>query len=466
MKQISRLTGKRQQELTEVKQAADAVATKGSKMKKLGIILFFSCFITGVAQEIPEEEGFKNRVLESTEVEFLTSLYTQDGDNAAVSGGIGTEELTDFTPTFVVSIPLNADDVLTIDAGISAYTSASSSNVDPWDNGGPADPFTASSGASSSDIWANFNGTYSHSSDDRNRIWTAKLSVSSEYDYFSIGFGGGYAWLFNDKNTEIGITANVYLDTWNAIYPYELRFFEANGPGLNSSFFSNIQGNGIYAPSFSEFDSETRNSYAVGLNFSQILSKDLQGSLSVDLVQQEGLLSTPFQRVYFADRPDFYVENFQLADDVEQLPGTRSKIAVGGRLNYFLNSIFVVRTYYRFYTDDWGISSNTAKVELPIKIFQKFTIYPSYRYYDQTAADHFAAYEEHVSTEEFYTSDYDLSKFKANQYGLGILYTDIFTNFHLWHFGLKTADLKYNYYKRDSGLTAHLLSGGVKFIME
>ncbi|NJW55396.1 hypothetical protein HC175_21000, partial [Salinimicrobium sp. CDJ15-91] len=119
------------------------------------------------------------RVLESTEVEFLTSLYTQDGDNAAVSGGIGTEELSDLTPTFVVSIPLNADDVLTIDVGISAYTSASSSNIDPWDSGGPADPFTASSGASSGDVWANFNGTYSHSSDDRNRIWTAKLSVSS-----------------------------------------------------------------------------------------------------------------------------------------------------------------------------------------------------------------------------------------------------------------------------------------------
>src|SRR5210317_1962911 len=74
---------------------------------------------------------YKKRVLESAEVDFLTSYYSQDGSNAAVSGGIGTEELTDFTPTFVVAVPLNDDDVLTIDVGISAYTSASSSNVDP-----------------------------------------------------------------------------------------------------------------------------------------------------------------------------------------------------------------------------------------------------------------------------------------------------------------------------------------------
>ena len=435
-------------------------------MRNIWILLF--CFFSALAgaQETAEEEGFKKRVLENTEVEFLTSLYSQDGDNAAVSGGIGTEKLTDFTPTIVVSIPLNDDDVLSIDGGISAYTSASSSNIDPWDGSKPADPFTASSGASSSDIWANLNGTYSHSSDDRNRIWTAKVSFSSEYDYLSFGFGGSYAWLFNDKNTEVGVNASVYLDTWNTIYPYELRPFEKNGDGLGNGLFLDILGAGVYDPSFSEFDSKNRNSYAVGLNFSQILSKNLQASLSLDLVQQEGLLSTPFQRIYFADKEDFYIENFQLADDVEQLPDTRSKIAVGGRLNYFLNAMFVIRTYYRYYADDWGINSNTAKIEVPIKISQNFTVYPSYRYYDQTGADYFAPYETHLSTEEFYTSDYDLSEFYANQYGFGILYTDIFTNFHIWQFGLKSAEIKYNYYQRNTGLTAHLFSGGVQFIME
>ena len=76
---------------------------------------------------------YKKRVLETAEVDFLTSYYNQDGSNASVTGGIGSEKLNDFTPTVVVSVPLNDDDVLTIDAGISAYSSASSSNLNPFD---------------------------------------------------------------------------------------------------------------------------------------------------------------------------------------------------------------------------------------------------------------------------------------------------------------------------------------------
>jgi len=140
-------------------------------------------FTMSYAQQTQDSvKTYKKRVLETTEVDFLTSYYSQDGDNAAVSGGLGTEELTDFTGTFIVSIPLNDDDVLTIDAGVSAYTSASSSNVGPFDGGEPADPFVASSGASSSDTWASLSGSYSHSSDDRNTIVSGKLSVSREYD--------------------------------------------------------------------------------------------------------------------------------------------------------------------------------------------------------------------------------------------------------------------------------------------
>ena len=432
------------------------------------VLLLFVTTEACYAQEGPEtgEETFKKRVLENTEIDLLAGYYSQDGENAAVTGGRGTEELTDIAPTIVVSIPMNEDDVLTIDAGISAYTSASSSNVDPFDGKGPADPFSASSGASASDVYANFTGTYSHSSDDRNKIWTAKLSVSTEYDYFSAGLGGSYTRLFNEKNTELSFNANIYLDAWNAIYPYELRPFGEGGNGLSNDLFNQIMGDETYDPSFTEFDRETRNSYSVGLNFSQILSKKIQGSLALDLVQQEGLLSTPFQRVYFSDKPDVFIENFHLADDVERLPDTRFKIAAGGRLNFYLNEIFVIRSYYRFYTDDWGILSNTASIEVPVKISQKFTLYPSYRYYDQTAADYFAPYEEHFSTEEFYTSDYDLSEYTANQYGIGMKYTDIFTNFHLWHLGLKSVDLRYYHYQRNSGLTSDLVSGGLNFILE
>ena len=77
---------------------------------------------------------FKKRVLESTEVDFLASYYDQDGTHSAVSGGIGSEKLNDFATNIVVAMPLNDDDVLTVDLGLSAYSSASSSNINPFES--------------------------------------------------------------------------------------------------------------------------------------------------------------------------------------------------------------------------------------------------------------------------------------------------------------------------------------------
>lgn len=89
------------------------------------------CPLMGLAQQ--ENTEATKTVLESTEVDILSSYYEQTGNNASVTGGIGTEKLTDVAPSIVVSIPLNDDDVLTVDAGISTYTSASSSNLNPFD---------------------------------------------------------------------------------------------------------------------------------------------------------------------------------------------------------------------------------------------------------------------------------------------------------------------------------------------
>ena len=184
----------------------------------------------------------------------------------------------------------------------------------------------------------------------------------------------------------------------------------------------------------------------------------------MDVVSQNGLLSTPFQRVYFSDFEDFYIDDFQLADNVEQLPDSRFKIPIGGRLNYYLNDLVVLRSYYRFYWDDWGISSHTASLEVPFKLTDKFTLYPSYRYYTQTAADYFYPKEQALSTYEFYTSDYDLSGYNAHQYGVGVQYKDIFTSARVLNFGLKTINLRFSQYDRSDGLNAFIVTLGTTFV--
>jgi len=422
--------------------------------KFLLLAVFLFSFI-GFAQD-DNTNSYKKRVLETAEIDLLFSYYNQDGQNAAVTGGEGTEELTDATASIVVKIPLNPNDILTMDVGISAYSSASTSNIDPFDkNSRRASPFSASSGASQSDVLVHFNPSYEHSSQDRNSVFSAQAYVSSEYDYFSIGFGGGYARLFNEKNTEIAASFQVFLDKWNPQYPVELR---------DGFFDSRITGIGTYNPAFEAFSDETRNSYALSLSFSQILGKRMQGSIFMDVVSQKGLLGTPHQRVYFGDSNDFFIEDFQLADNVEQLPDNRFKIPIGARLNYYLSDLIVLRSYYRYYSDDWGITAHTASLEAPIKLSDKFTLYPNYRYYKQTAADYFYEKDMAVSNLDFYTSDYDLSAYNSHQYGMGIRYKDIFTTAKVFTFGLKTIDFRFGKYDRSDGLDSYIFSLGTTFV--
>ncbi len=461
---------------------------------------------------------FKKRVLETTELDILTSFYTQDGDNAAVTGGIGTEQLTDFATDIKVSIPLNDDDVLTIDGTISAYSSASSSNLNPFsgassgydddddndddyddnvfNNGGTptGSPWYASTGASKKDTWMNLNMGYSHSSDNRNTIFSSNLSFANEYDYTSTGGGIGLVKLFNDKNTELSFNTSVYFDWWKPQYPTEIKTYINENGNLNADFFQGVDildenGNPIdklgvnaWKPINSDLvQNKNRNTYSISLGFSQILSQTTQLSVFSDFVIQKGWLANPMQRVYFADISNYYIGNasgipfytddrnkdvFQLADDIERLPKSRIKIPVGVRINQYINEFLVIRTYYRYYFDDWGIKSHTVNVEIPVKLKEKFTLYPGYRFYYQSAADYFAPFEQNVSTSEYYTSDFDLSKFNSNQIGFGIQYTDIFTRSHLWSFGLKTFTLEYNYYFRNTGLKAQIISFGSTFILD
>lgn len=507
-------------------------------MKYLFIILFccHSLFIFGQDQKNDTTKVFKKRVLEAAEIDLLMSMYNQEGVHSAVNGGIGSEKLSDYTPTLVVSIPLGDDGVLSVDAGISAYSSASSSNINPFYNqpikatnsgggiitnsgasqrgaanlinrgtdteddddqplnsgGKPiGTPWYASSGASKSDALTSINVSYSNSSDDRNKITSVNVSGSKEYDYASVGMGLGFTRFFNQQNTEVSIKGSVYLDNWSVIYPTELREYRKYGTSfLNSGYFTgvevydeaqNVSINEYNPTSFSSVPTSKRNTFSVSLGFSQILSRNLQVSIFLDVVRQEGLLSTPYQRVYFADRQNYYIGQsedisyyessqnngvFHLADDIERLPDSRFKIPIGLRLNYYLNEVITFRTYYRYYEDNWGLSAHTASIEMPVKLSQKFTVYPSYRYYIQDQADYFAPYDTHLSSEQYYTSDYDLSTFDSKSVGFGIRYTDIFTKMKLYKLGLKKVDLRYQSYNRSDGLKSNIISLGVSFVVD
>ncbi|MCE1199083.1 MAG: DUF3570 domain-containing protein [Marinilabiliales bacterium] len=496
-------------------------------MSKHVTFLVMLLFVAGwlQAQVADSTKTYRKKVLESTEVDLLMSLYQQDGVHSPVNGGIGTENLTNGTPTLVVSMPLNYNDVLTVDAGISAYTSASSSNINPFHSvpstyksttitpaitgasrGGITitpptttgstpttyktigTPWLASTGASRHDVLKFVHADYSHSSDSRDFIWGSNVYASKEFDYVSFGLGGNVTHLFNDKNTEIGLKGSLFLDTWKPIYPTELREYMDYGSNFqNSGYFNGIKvydqsgtATTAYLPSaFKAWNSKGRNSYTLSFFASQIMTPKLQAAFFFDLVVQQGMLSTPYHRIYFADKPNYYIGTvsdipiyttpdnhgvYQLADDIERLPQSRYKFPVGARLNYYINEWLVLRSYYRYYYDNWGLRAHTVSLDLPVRFSQAFSLTPSLRYYTQNQVDYFAPFEKHLSTESYYTSDYDLSKFNSMQYSLALNYTDIFGKLRVAGIGFKNANIRFSHYARNDGLDANIVSFGIKMV--
>ncbi|MBA3828082.1 MAG: DUF3570 domain-containing protein [Taibaiella sp.] len=400
-------------------------------MKKLSLALLGCLFqiVSTYAQTTAiDSTAYKSRKLKVEEVNLVSGYYSQNGNNSAVTGGVGTEQLTDFANTLDVVL-VNTDKknrqyTWTAELGIDHYTSASSDKIDP----------STISSASSHDTRTYPSLSMARKDNNGNTIGLA-ASFSTEFDYTSYGVVLNYAKTSRDNNREFSIHLQSYFDTWDVIYPIELR-----PPGGGYS------GRGmdphIYKP---------RDSYSASLSYSQVINKHLQVALLMDLIYQSGLLATDYQRVYFTDN----------SERIEALPSNRFKLPIGIRANYFVGDRFILRLYYRYYQDDWGIKAQTANIELPIKLNAFTSISPFYRFYTQNAAQYFAPYAMHNTGESYYTSDYDLSKFTSQFFGTGIRFSPENGILKIKHWS--ALEIRYGHYIRSTGLHSDIISLNATF---
>jgi len=375
-----------------------------------------------------------------TEVDILGSYYQQNGDHSAVEGGLGSQHLTDTAPTILLNVPLDSTTRLSANLGIDYYTSASSDKIDQ---------VMSSPSAADARVHADFG--LSRLLADKLTTVGVGVGVSKEYDYLSFNVLGSWARTSRDGNRQLSASGQVFLDKITLITPAELRV----GGTRNHSY-----------------GSDSRQSFTLSLVYAQVLSKRLQASVSIEPVVQRGLLSTPFQRVYFFDSNPALGTPGQLGTArAEVLPRLRYKYPASLRLTYYATDLVQLRGFYRFYNDNFGIRAHTFELEVPVKVTPFFTLYPFYRYHTQTAADYFAPYLAHSATDEFYTSDYDLSAFSAHKAGVGLRYAPLYglgrfkTPFGHGITKFKFLDLRYGYYRQSTSLTANVVSFDLSFVM-
>lgn len=394
-------------------------------MKKISlqIFAFFISIISVWGQDKvePKESNYEKRNLKIEEVNILGSYYTQDGNNSGVTGGVGTEKLTDYSSSIDIKIVKPTakanKHIFGVNVGIDYYTSASSDNIDP----------ILVSSPSYSDIRIYPTVSYAYENTNNNSVIGGNVSYSKEFDYVSRGGQINYSKAFNKKQTEWITKLNVFFDELQEIKPYELR-------GSNTRIY----------------ETKTRNTFNISNAINQTINSKIQMALILDVAYQNGYLSTPFNR--------FFIKNDSIAK-LEVLPNSRVKIPIGIRGNIFLNNKLILRNFYRFYWDNWGILSNTIQTELNININSVFTVSPSLRWYQQTGSKFFYEKNELLQLADFRTSDFDLSNFQSIFGGLGIKFqpkNGIISPF------FNSIELKYGYYARTNGLNAHLISMNVK----
>ncbi len=393
----------------------------------LATIFVLVAFTAAPAQTdtVPQQKSY-NKTLKETEVKFLYSYYEQDGNHSPVLGGTGTEYLTDQVGQIVVTLPVKSS-TLSLTGGIDHYTSASTDNINP----------ASISSASVVDDRIYFSGAYAK--ENKNTGWNYGINIgySTEWDVNSWSGGFFVAKSFNDDNSQISFNAQHFSDHWELIYPVELR----HELPVDSTAWRYI--------------------YNGSVTFAQVFTKKIQASFSAEFIFQKGYLATPFHRVYFADAH---------WPAVEKLPRTRVKIPLGVRLNMYVADWLIARTYYRYYFDDFDIRAHTLHLEAPVKPTPFLAIVPFYRFHQQTASKYFAPIDQHLSTETYFTSDYDLSGFNSHKVGLGLRYSPLSGIWRTRPFKgrikkitWKKAELRGALYGRSDGLKAWIISTGISF---
>jgi hypothetical protein len=426
----------------------------------LTVVGMYIMLLQAFSQRAPGDATiYTSKKLKLDEVNLVSSYYTQTADKSAVMGGRtdskGIGDVTDLANgldiNFIGWDGKSRKNTLAAGIGIDYHTAASQAFVDS--NGRARNDGTR--------IYPTFDWTIENPKKGKSFGLGAYYSAEHNY-YHSIGLNTSFS-KKTKNNGEFSAKMTGYFDHIKMIIPPEfvpIDSIKSSGITQDSVIYITSASGRTEAVSVSTgqvvnkgskpvIPSRSRNTYTATLSFSQVINSRMDASITTDLVYQSGYLGLPFHRVYLNTGKD----------TIENLPSQRFKLPIGLRLNYFLGDNIILRGYYRFYIDNWGLVSHTASLETTIKITPFFSVSPFYRYYTQTAADYFAAYAQHTSQDTYYTSNYALAGFSSGSFGAGVRIAPPKGIMG----ALNRVEIRYSHYTQTTDLAADIISLNLTF---
>src|SRR3954470_17245270 len=148
-------------------------------MKKKYIVFGLMAFYFPLKAQVADSSSFSKKKLNKSEIELTLSYYHQDGNNSAVTGGIGTEKLNVYAPNLNLSHQYKLNK-FSAAVGMEVISSASTDKID----------FIVSS-PSKLDVHYHVDANYQRQLKKTDLTIDAGLGVAFESDYLSVPFSLG-----------------------------------------------------------------------------------------------------------------------------------------------------------------------------------------------------------------------------------------------------------------------------------
>lgn len=155
---------------------------------------------------------------------------------------------------------------------------------------------------------------------------------------------------------------------------------------------------------FNRVRNEDKRATSAAVSLSQVINRVTTFQTALSITEQSGFLSDPYK----------------LQD---ARPDNKTQIAFSNSLRYFfIEADGALQANYRYYHDDFGISSHTLDLSWFQNINRSFQFAPMLRYYSQSAADFYTNIDDFTKPlTEPQSSDYRLSAFGAFSGGINLI---------------------------------------------
>jgi hypothetical protein len=186
-----------------------------------------------------------------------------------------------------------------------------------------------------------------------------------------------------------------------------------------------------------------RRSYQVGL--SQVLTKDLLGSVTAEVITDQGFLNNPYRFTRFLDPTDGRGWN----QEPEIYPATRTSTAVTARARYYLWYRAAASASYRYFTDTWGIRGHTLELGYTHPVANRWIFEGRVRLYKQSHANFYSDLFPRRDSQNFIGRDKDLAASKNTTIGGKVTYAFLPDGWKFFKRGTVTLDLSHIMFKYD-----------------